>query len=272
MLLSLCRVTAGGGLDWPSFVALAGKTGYDAVDVDMEPAREAGAAATSDLLAGHGVKAGCCGLPVEFRTDEATFASGMKDLAAFARLAVDLGCPRMATWVPPAFGTPTAEMREVLRRRFTEVARVLTDHGVRLGLEFISPLHLRQSGHPCVWQMADMLALCQACGENVGLLLDCWHWHHDPDHSVEAIVAAGRDRIVTVHLNDSPDLPAEEIRDDQRLLPGEGVIDLKGFLGALRGIGYTDAVTLEIFGRLKGVPDEEAAARALAAARQVMSA
>ena len=271
MLLSLCRVTAGSGLSWPEFVALPGKAGYDGVDVDMAPARHDGASATLELLAQHRVKPAICGLPVEFRTDGAAFKDGMKELDAYARLAADLGCPRMATWLPPAFDRPGDEMRGILKRRFTEIANLLGGHGVRLGLEFITPLHLRQTGHVCIWQMADMLTLCHECGNNVGLLLDSWHWHHDPDHSTQAIVDAGRDRIVTIHLNDSADLPAEEVRDNQRLLPGEGVIDLEGFLRALRQIGYEDAVTLEVFGRLADLPHETAAAQALDAARKVMA-
>ena len=47
------------------------------------------------------------------------------------------------------------------------------------------------------------------------------------------ILAAGKARIVHVHVADAPDLPPEQIRDNERLMPGEGVIDLKGFFKAL---------------------------------------
>jgi sugar phosphate isomerase/epimerase len=271
MFLSLCRVTAGSDLPWHEFVALAATAGYDAVDVDLEAVRREGASATTDLLGRFRLRPAVCGVPVEFRRDETVFRDGMKSLEAFAVLAAGIGCPRMATWVPPAFERAAAEMRSILKSRFTEMAAVLAVHGVRLGLEFISPLHLRQQGHPCVWQMAEMLDLCRECGPNVGLLLDCWHWHHDPGHSVAQLLEADRDRIVTVHLNDSPDLPPEEIRDNQRLLPGEGVIDLKSFLAALRQVGYQDAVSVEVFGRLTGLPHAEAARMALQAARSVMA-
>jgi sugar phosphate isomerase/epimerase len=70
---------------------------------------------------------------------------------------------------------------------------------------------------------------------------------------------AGRERIVHVHFNDSPALPPEQIRDNARLLPGEGVINLTGFLRALQQIGYRDALSVEVFGRLKDVPVEQAA-------------
>jgi sugar phosphate isomerase/epimerase len=90
-------------------------------------------------------------------------------------------------------------------------------------------------------------------------LLDCWHWHH-AGGTVAEIVKAGRDAIVHVHLNDAAAQPPEKVLDGERLMPGEGVIDLNGFLGALKKIGYADAVSVEVFGRgLKDMSPEAAA-------------
>ncbi len=276
MKIALCPVTAGAGLPWPEHVALAARTGYDAVEVDLGAVKQMvdgdGITAVADFFASHNVAPGCCGLPVEFRKDDATFEAGLKGLGEYARLAAELGCPRMATWVPPVYDRPGREMRAILKDRFTQVGSVLAEHGVRIGLEFISPLHIRQGAgeRVCIWQMKPMLELAAECGPNVGLLLDCWHWHHEPDATVQDILDAGRERIVHVHLNDSADLPPEEIRDNQRLLPGEGVIDLTGFLGALKQIGYEGVLSVEVFGRLAGVDHTEAAKLALDATRAVL--
>ena len=82
--------------------------------------------------------------------------------------------------------------------------------------------------------MNEMLEFAKECGSNVGLTLDAWHWHH-AGGTPEDIVAAGKDRIVVVHFDDSARLPPEEVRDNERLLPGEGVINLTGVSGrALR--------------------------------------
>ncbi|MBV9613751.1 MAG: sugar phosphate isomerase/epimerase, partial [Acidobacteriaceae bacterium] len=135
----------------------------------------------------------------------------------------------------------------------------LAEHNVRLGLEFLGPLHFRkQFPYEFIWRMNEMLEFAKECGRNVGLLLDSWHWHH-AGATTEDIVGAGRERIVHVHFNDAPNLPADQIRDNQRLLPGEGIINLVGFLQALEKIGYTDAVSVEVFGRLDDKPPEEAA-------------
>ena len=55
-------------------------------------------------------------------------------------------------------------------------------------------------------------------------------------------------------------LRADQIRDDQRLLPGEGIINLMGFLQALQKIGYEDSLSVEVFGRgLKEMPPQQSA-------------
>jgi sugar phosphate isomerase/epimerase len=120
-----------------------------------------------------------------------------------------------------------------------------------------------------IWRMNDMLTFVKECGPNVGLLLDAWHWHH-AGATAEDIVAAGRDRIVHVHFDDSANLRPEKIRDDERLMPGEGVIDLVAFLQALQKIGYKDALSVEVFGRgLKDMTPEAAARLGLETSRAV---
>jgi sugar phosphate isomerase/epimerase len=118
--------------------------------------------------------------------------------------------------------------------------------------------------------MNEMLAFAKECGSNVGLTLDAWHWHH-AGGTVADILAAGQDRIVVVHFDDAPNLPPEEIRDNQRLLPTEGAIDLTGFLQALRKIGYKDSLSVEVFGRgLKEMPPEQSAKLCLEYSRRVL--
>ena len=95
----------------------------------------------------------------------------------------------------------------------------------------------------------------------VGLLLDSWHWHHAgaTTEDIVSVAALRRRRQVTSHFNDSPNLPADQIHDNQRLLPGEGVINLTGFLQALQSIHYNDALSVEVFGRTKDLTPEAAA-------------
>ncbi len=67
-------------------------------------------------------------------------------------------------------------------------------------------------------------------------------------------------------------MPPEEVEDNMRLLPGEGVIDLVGFFGALQKIGYQGGVAPETIGpRIPdGMPPEESAKLALEMTTGVM--
>jgi len=100
------------------------------------------------------------------------------------------------------------------------------------------------------------LEFAKECGPNIGLLLDSWHWYH-AGATVSDILAAGKSRIVTVHVSDAPKAPPEEVRDNSRLLPGEGIIDFVGFFQALARIGYEDGISAEVIGRIpKDMPPE----------------
>ncbi|MBV8828499.1 MAG: sugar phosphate isomerase/epimerase [Acidobacteriaceae bacterium] len=263
MFLALNSTLVNNKVPWPDFARLAAKTGFPGTDVMLDAAQKAGVTATNDLLAELRVKPAVLGFPVEFRKDNEAFVAGYKKLGESARFAAAIHCPRMMTYIMPSADVPKAELYPVYRSRFSQCARVLADSGVRLGLEFLGPLHLRKAKpYEFIWKMPDMLEFARDCGPNVGLLLDSWHWHHAGATTTD-ILAAGRERIVHVHFNDAPALPPEQIRDDHRLLPGEGVINLVGFLRALQKVGYTDALSVEVFNRLNDLPPEEAARKAL---------
>jgi sugar phosphate isomerase/epimerase len=270
MFLSLNSVLLSGRVGWPEFAQVAARAGYPGVDI-MGSAVEAGPTATKALLKELHLRPAVLDFPVNFRKDDATFETSLAKLEPVAKFAADVGCPRMFTYILSSSDTPKDELRAIYKKRFTASAKLLAKYNIRLGLEFLGPLAIRKAfKYEFIWRMNDMLAFAEECGPNVGLQLDSWHWHH-AGATTQDIVAAGRDRIVHVHFNDSPNLPPEQVKDDERLLPGEGVIDLVGFLRALQQIRYTDALSVEVFGRLKNVPVEEAAKMGLDASLKVFA-
>ena len=206
---------------------------------------------------------------MDFRKDDATFEASLAQLDEAARFAAAIHCPRTFTYIMSSSDTPAAELRATYKTRFVKSAQILAKHNVRLGLEFLGPLELRKKfKYEFIWKMADMLAFVKECGENVGLTLDSWHWHW-AGATTQDILTAGRQRIVNVHFNDAPNVPPEQAHDNQRLLPGEGVINLVGFLRALHEIGYRDSLSVEVFGRLNDKTPEEAAKMGLDASLAV---
>jgi sugar phosphate isomerase/epimerase len=269
MFLALNSVLVSGRVSWPEFPRLAARTGFPGTDVMLKPAMQAGAQATRDLLTELKIKPAALDFPVEFRKDDAAFQAGLSKLNDAAVFAAAIGCPRMVTYLLSSSDTPKADLRKTYKDRFKQCAGILAQSNVRLGLEFLGPLHIRKARpYEFIWRMPEMLEFAKECGPNVGLLLDAWHWHH-AGATTDDILAAGREGIVHVHFDDAPNLPPDQIRDNERLLPGEGVINLTGFLQALHKIGYQDALSVEVFGRLKDKSPEEAARLGLEASLAV---
>ena len=95
------------------------------------------------------------------------------------------------------------ELRKRMKDHVSAISEVLQRSKVRLGLEFLGPLHFRkQSPHEFIWRMNETLEFAKECGPNIGLCLDAWHWHHTGASAAD-IVAAGKSRIVTIHVSDA---------------------------------------------------------------------
>lgn len=229
-------------------IELAAAHGFQAVDLDAAALVERhGVEKARELLAGSGVVIGSIGLPVEWRTTEEAFLEGLKKLASSAAAAAALGCKSCCTYILPSTDLKAAHFMALATRRLRTCAQILGAYGIRLGLEFVGPHHLRTRwANPFIWTLEETLDWIEAIGEsNVGLLFDSYHWYTN-GLTVADIEALRADQIVHVHINDASNVPVSEALDNGRIYPGEGVIDLVGFLQALQKIGYKGAVSQEI--------------------------
>jgi sugar phosphate isomerase/epimerase len=261
-------------MPWPDFVRLAGKLGYGGVDVNLTAAKTDGVDATRALFKEMHVTPAVANLPLPFATpDEAVFQEGLKLLHENAQFASAIGLNRMMAVLSPASPVPKDERRKFVKDRVAAIAEVLQRSKIRLGLEFLGPVYFRsnaKSPHTFIYTLPETVALADECGPGIGVVLDAWHWHHSGGSTAE-IVAAGKARIVHVHVSDAKPAPPEEVRDNQRHMPGEGVIDLLGFFQSLKKIGYVDGVSPEPLGRVPAdMPAEEGARLGLATTLAVM--
>jgi sugar phosphate isomerase/epimerase len=170
---------------------------------------------------------------------------------------------RVATWLSPSHASLTyvANFRRHAQR-LREAAKVLADHGIRLGLEYVGPKTSWSAGRfPFIHTMAEMKDLiAEIGGTNVGFLLDCWHWYTAQETRADLLSLRNED-VVCVHVNDAPaGVPVDQQVDNRRDLPAAtGVIDLKAFLGALVEIGYDGPILAEPFrADLRRLPRDEA--------------
>jgi sugar phosphate isomerase/epimerase len=269
------------GVSGADKIRLAAATGYGGVDWDLGPAKTAGLEATRALFAELKIKPAIVGLPMArplpFGGEQAAFQQALTQLADDAAFTAAVGCQKMMLVLPASTTEPRQEQLKVVRDRLAAVADVLQRSRIRLGLEFLGPLYFRQGraggppATPFIWNMPDALALAKDVGPNAGVVLDAWHWHHSGSTAAD-ILAADKSRIVHLHVSDAKQTPPADVRDNQRLMPGEGIIDLMGFFGALKQIGYADGISPEPLGRVPAeMTPEEAARLALQTTLAVMA-
>lgn len=249
-------------------IRLAARAGYGGVDWDFGPARKAGLAETRALFSELEIRPTIVGLPMQqpFGGEDAEFTARLPQLADDAAFTAEVGCQTMMVVLSPASPRPKDEQRKLVVDRVSAISEVLQKSKTRLGLEFLGPLYMRSGPgrdgaprHPFIWTLPETVALAAECGPNIGAVLDVWHWHHSGG-TVPEILATDKSRIVHVHLSDAVAQAPETVRDNQRRMPGEGIIDLEGFLGALGKIGYEDGVSPEPLGRIpKEMTPEESA-------------
>ena len=126
-------------------------------------------------------------------------------------------------------------------RHYAELMELGLKYGVRPAMEYLGFAQelntieaamevMDRSGHP-----------------EATIILDPFHNHRGggPMESIRKLTA---DQVAMSHFNDAPaDPPANEQRDPDRVLPGEGNVDLKKYCDLLREIGYQGWLSLELF-------------------------
>lgn len=137
-------------------------------------------------------------------------------------------------------GRSRAEATAISVDAFRAAAR----HAAGLGLS-ISVEPVRDVGFNASWlrRMGETLDFIDTVGEpNLSLCFDVYHLWDDPE--VLPLATRHADRVGSVQISDWHEPP--RARGD-RLIPGEGVIDLPALLGALDSGGYRGWFDLEIF-------------------------
>ena len=276
MFLDLAPGALGIDVDLDQAIALAAAHGFDGIDCPLdEVCRMADPQQARQRLSDAGLRWGGFGLPLDFRRDDPTARRGLDTLRPMAAMAERIGCTRCTTWLLPYHDElDYGRNFRTHVRRLGPTARLLADHGIRFGLEFVAPKTMRQ-GHryEFIHNLDQLLELANAIGQSgTGVLLDSWHWYTSHGTATD-ITRKLRDRIVHVHLNDAPPGRAiDEQLDHDRRLPGEtGVIDLKTFVRCLREVHYDGPVTAEPFlPELGRMPPDQAVARTAEALRSVL--
>jgi len=254
-------------------IRLAGKHGYKAVTPMSYALAKMPDEQLTRLLGemkAAGLEWGAAPIGPFFQDDEAQFKERFARIARDAKLLQRARVTRSFTWVMPSSNTRTyrAQFRLVVRRT-REVGKLLADHNVRIGLEYLGTKTLVLRGkYPFVQTLAEMKELAEETGlDNVGLALDAWHWWQAGDTEEDIATLTNR-QAVCADLCDAPTgTPRHQMPDSPRKLPcTTGVIDLKPFLRGLVRIGFDGPLGTEPFDKtLRKLPTDQALATATAA-------
>ncbi len=134
-------------------------------------------------------------------------------------------------------GRSSSEVREILVRSLRRVADCARQSGVRLVFEPVRPGPEIPIG--TISETARLIQDAQV--SNVGILADAWHLWDQP--TLRDDVHAHRDLLWAVQLGDSHK-PIRSFAD--RVLPGDGGIDLVSYLQVLREVDYDGWYDIEL--------------------------
>src|SRR5215207_1599003 len=149
----------------------------------------------------------------------------------------------------------TAGSLNPIARALVNLAEATEDVGVDIAVEF--------NASPVVKSLQSGVRMAQKADHpRVGVLFDTAHYHVTPT-KLSDINEESVKWIKHVHLHDMPDPPGDVAhRDFDRVLPGEGILDLPEIISALERNGYEGYFCIELFNaELWGLPTKEAARR-----------
>lgn len=136
-------------------------------------------------------------------------------------------------------------LRSIIKQSCVEVLTELSDlakpYGVKLALEFI--------GHPHATVNTLSFAneiVAEVDRENVGIVFDTYQYYA-MNSTLEDLKNTDFSKVFLFHINDVEDYMPGIMLDEDRVYPGDGVIDLDSILTIIKGKGFSDHASIEVF-------------------------
>ncbi|HXZ44634.1 MAG TPA: sugar phosphate isomerase/epimerase [archaeon] len=233
--------------DLSTDIAVAGKAGFDFIEIWAAKlmgylARGGLAALTRDLKHA-GVRAATLN-SVEHVTfnDPSGHVRMLEDFQRFCRVAEAINAETVIVVPSPRpKGVSLAVIERESIRVLRELSAIAKPFGVRLAYEFLGFADCTVN---TLAQCAEIVE--KVARPNVGLVLDTFHFFAGGS-SLASIRAVNAEKIFIVHINDVERAPRRRMHDALRLYPGKGILPLASILRALKAIGYTGGISVEIF-------------------------
>jgi sugar phosphate isomerase/epimerase len=135
-------------------------------------------------------------------------------------------------------GDDPAQDRHTVVEGLKAAADTAGEAGVALGFEA-----LRREAGSMIWTVPETLSILEDIGDpNMKIIFDTWHFWDLP--GIVDDLRKYADRFICIQVNDRRRPPRSWA---DRLLPGDGELDLPGFFGALDAGGFKGWYDLEVF-------------------------
>jgi sugar phosphate isomerase/epimerase len=136
---------------------------------------------------------------------------------------------------------PGAADRELGAQHYAELLDLGATFGVKPAFEYLGFVDDINTIDDAI----DIMVRCQHPQATV--VLDPFHCHRGGG-PMESIAKLLPHQIAISHFNDCPDSPPAHLQQDtDRVLPGDGVVDLNAYCNLLTSVGYNRWLSLELF-------------------------
>ena len=171
-----------------------------------------------------------------FDVSDEEYIAGLEDCKRKMAQAVELGSPHIIA-SPPA-GTADYDLGA---RRYRELLEIGCAMGVKPSMEFLGFVDQLNT-------IEDALEVMEKSGHaEATTILDPFHVFRGGG-SIESISKLKSSQIAVSHFNDTPaDPPRIEQHDCNRVMPGDGHLDLQRYVQLLAQTGYEGYLSLELF-------------------------
>jgi len=237
-------------------IRIAGEAGYGAIelwhdDLDAHLADGGSLADVQGALADQGLA-----VPTTiymagwFDAPEAEYPAALEECKRRMAQAAELGAPYIIA--SPAAGVADYAVGAARYRELLEIGATM---GVKPSMEFLGFVEqlntiedalevMERSGHPDATTILDPFHVFRGGGD------------------MESILKLKPAQVAISHFNDTPDTPPrEEQHDHNRVMPGEGHLDLARYCALLGEIGYDGWLSLELFNEKHWAEDPAEVAR-----------
>ena len=232
--------------DFATCVAALARHGIHLTAVWHDKLAAIGAPAAARLLADHGVRAvAVCPGGLLTARDRAEWRRALEHNRRLLDAAAVIGANSLVT-VAGGLAAGERDLRFARDRALEGIAALLPDAraaGIKLALEPLHPMTCAYRGVLTTLAQANDWCDMLDAGTDVGIALDSYAVWWDPALA-EQIVRAGP-RLLHLHLADWL-ADTRDVRLD-RGMPGDGVIDLPGFLVQVAATGFSGPLEFEIF-------------------------